>query len=92
MTDGRVNWEMLASKAREESAPALDVAPLVVQRIAGSRVLPVPNWPVWSTTELSATGLAVAAAMLMMLSVALSGVSWDDPFGDWFSSLVLVMS
>jgi len=89
MTDGRVNWKVLASKAREESAPVLNVAPLVVQRIARSSTLPVSAW---SLTELLVTGLSVAAAMLMMLTVASSGISWDDPFGDWLSSLVLVMS
>ena len=92
MTNGRINWEALTSKAREESAPSLDVSPLVAQKIASANPISVSACPTWSTTELSATGLSIAAALLMMLTVAMTGVSWDDPLGDWFSSLFLVMS
>jgi len=87
MTENRTNWEALVSKAREESAPPLDVAASVAQRVAWSSRPPVSDWPTWS-----AAGFSVAAAMLMMLTVSLSGVSWNDPLGDWFSSLFLVMT
>jgi len=92
MTDGRINWQALTSKARQESVPLLDVAPFVTQRIARSNSTSVSALPTWTIAELSATGLSVAAAMLMMLTAAMTGVSWDDPLGDWFSSLFLVMS
>jgi len=87
MTDDRTNWDTLVSKAREESAPSLDIATSVAKRIAWSSTPEVSDWPTWS-----AAGFSVAAALMMMLTVAQQGVSWNDPLGDWFSSLFLVMS
>lgn len=87
MTSKRTNWETLASKAREASAPSLDVTDGVAKRIAWTSTLPMSTGP-----TLSAAGLSIAAAVMMMLTASLTGVSWNDPLGDWFSSLFLVMS
>jgi len=87
MTEGRKNWETLLSQARDESVPTLDVSSQVAQRIAGSCALPVSHWPTWPAAVLS-----VAAALMMMLTASLTGLSWNDPLGDWFSSMFLVMS
>ncbi len=87
MTKGRKNWAALVSKAREEQAPSLNVAPQVAQRIAWSSTLSVSTGPTWA-----AVGMSIAAALMMMLTASLTGVSWDDPLGDWLSSFFMVMS
>lgn len=87
MTKKQIHWETLASLARDEPIPSLDVAPWVTQTIAGAYTLPISNWPTWP-----AAGVSVAAALLAMLTAAVSGVSWNDPMGDWLSTLFLVMS
>lgn len=87
MTTNRTNWNALVNTAREESAPSLDVAADVAERIAWTSKLPMPTSPTWSAAVLS-----IAAALMMMLTASLTGVSWNDPLGDWFSSLFLVMS
>ncbi len=87
MTNNRTHWDALVSKAREESAPSLDVAADVAERIAWTSTLPMSMSPTWS-----AAGLSIAAALMMMLTASLTGVSWNDPLGDWFSSMFLVMS
>jgi len=87
MTDNRPTWEALVSKARQETALSLDVSPAVVERISRTSTLTTSDWPTWS-----AAGLSIAAAVMMMLTVIQTGVSWNDPLGDWFSSLFMVMS
>jgi len=87
MRNDRTHWETLVSKAREEPSPALDVTAQVAQRIAWTSTLPISTGPTWS-----AAGLSIAAALMMMLTASLTGVSWDDPLGDWFSSIFMVMS
>ena len=80
-------WKTLVSIARDEPIPSLDVASAVSQKISQVYALPIPLEPTWS-----AAGVSIAAALLAMLTAAVSGVSWNDPLGDWFSSLFLVMS
>ena len=87
MTDARTNWDALFSKAPRESAPSLDVASSVAQRIDWSSAPAVFDWATWS-----AAGFSVAAALMMLLTAAQTDVSWNDPLGDWFASLFLVMS
>jgi len=87
MTDDRTNWDALVNKARQEAAPTLDVAAGVAQRISWTNTLPLSNWPTWSTAAVS-----IAAALMMMATALMTGVSWNDPLGDWFSSMFLVMS
>ena len=87
MTNNQNDWQTLVSKAREESAPALDVTAQVVQRIAHRNTLPLSAGPTWT-----AAALSIAAAVMMMATVLMSGVSWNEPLGDWFSSFFMVMS
>ena len=84
---GRTQWKALVAKAREDSAPSVDIAEQVAQRIALAPSPQLSNWPDWS-----AAGVSVAAAVLMMATALLTGVSWGDPMEDWFSSMFLVIS
>lgn len=92
MTTNRSQWENLIDQAREDSAPTLDVSAAVAQRIATTSQLaaiqmPSANWPTWTSA-----GLSVAAAVMMMLTAAFTGVSLNNPFGDWLSSMFMVIS
>ena len=87
MTKDRTHWDALVSVARKASAPPLDVASGVAERIARTSTLPMSIGPTWSAAVVS-----IAAALMMLLTAALTGVSWDDPLSDWFSSMFLVMS
>jgi len=87
MSDDRLRWTTLVEKAKREATPTIDVADRVARRIVDRASLPSSDWPIWA-----ATGLSVAAALLMTVAVQLLGVSLSDPFGDWMSSFFLVMS
>ncbi len=92
MTNDRTNWETLVSKAREDSAPTLDVTLQVTEKIAWTNTLPMSSGTLSAGPTWSAAVASIAAALMMMLTASLSGVSWDDPLGDWFSSMFMVMS
>ena len=90
MNEHRPSFQQLADQARFESGPSVNVAHRVAERIAwieGSQAPRCFDWPTWS-----AAGLSMAAAMMMMFTLMHAGISLSDPFGDWLSSLVLVMS
>jgi len=86
MIERKKQWESLVDKACRASAPQLDVSAQVARRIAGASTHCNSVWPSWS-----AAGLSAAAALMMVVATTLSGVSWEDPLGDWFSSLFLMM-
>ncbi|NOY43248.1 MAG: hypothetical protein GXP26_15625 [Planctomycetes bacterium] len=87
MNEHRSQFQSLVDRARQEPAPPVDVAERVGERIRWSAVPRASDWPTWS-----AAGLSAAAAMVMMTIVMQEGISLTDPFGDWLSSLVMVMS
>lgn len=87
MSEHRSQFQSLVDQARQESTPPVDVAERVGERIRWSTFPRANDWPTWS-----AAGLSAAAAMVMLAVVMQEGISLTDPFGDWLSSLVMVMS
>ncbi len=87
MSEHRSQFQSLVDQARQESAPSVEVAERVGERIRWTAEPRVSDWPTWS-----AAGLSAAAAMVMVTVVVQEGISLTDPFGDWLSSLVMVMS
>ena len=87
MNQQRPQFTSLVDRARQELAPPVDVVDRVANRITWQKAPREHDWPTWS-----AAGLSVAAATMMMTVVLQEGLSWNDPLGDWLSSLILVMS
>lgn len=87
MSEPRTQFQSLVDLARQEPIPPVDAVDCVVDRIGRNRTRLENDWPTWS-----AAGLSVAAALMMMTFLMQEGISWSDPFGDWLSSLTLVMS
>jgi len=87
MSERRMQFQSLVDLARQEPTPPVGVADRVAERIERNKTRLENDWPTWP-----AVGLSVAAAMMMMAFLMQEGISWSDPFGDWLSSLTLVMS
>lgn len=87
MSGKRLKWSALVEQARQEPAPSVDVTGTVAAALDRATLVPTADWTTWM-----AAGASVAAATMMVVSLQLLGISWSEPFGDWFSSMFVVMS
>ena len=87
MSGKRLSFAELVEQARHDSAPPLDVTERVTVALDQAVVVPVGDWTTWL-----AAGTSVAVAASMLVALQWMGISWNDPFGEWFSSMTVVMT
>ena len=71
----------LSARAREESPPNIDVSSRVLLRLRGE--VPAPAWPMASAMALVASGSAVAALVVLSISLPLFEMV-TDPWSVFF--------
>ncbi len=86
MSDDHLRFETLVDRARGEQPPRVQVAAQVASRLATARRAASSDWTLWG-----ATGLSVAAALVMVVLTMQQHALFSDPLTQWLCPLVVVM-
>ena len=87
MSDRTTSFERLASAARDEAAPQLDVTAAVIERVQNVR----PAEDHVNRLLAVCSSLATVAALVAVASATWAWFAWTDPLVQIFSQVHLVM-